>query len=165
MNPHAGEMEDYDYYTSPDTNYHETDHTSYYDEKDKELERIPLDQISVLQEQCLNMNLIDLWIGQSDIKEILEIWRNDYVQSPQSKEQRKEMQMMKKDLEEMTNDFSTMQGSNYEDIEMTVSKRDIQTLCFDVLKICKEELNELQKIDELIDQYIEKNVVNVFRLG
>ena len=75
------------------------------------------------------------------------------------------MQMMKKDLEEMTNDFSTMQGSNYEDIEMTVSKRDIQTLCFDVLKICKEELNELQKIDELIDQYIEKNVVNVFRLG
>ena len=73
--------------------------------------------------------------------------------------------MMKKDLEEMTNDFSTMQGSNYEDIEMTVSKRDIQTLCFDVLKICKEELNELQKIDELIDQYIEKNVVNVFRLG
>ena len=72
---------------------------------------------------------------------------------------------MKKDLEEMTNDFSTMQGSNYEDIEMTVSKRDIQTLCFDVLKICKEELNELQKIDELIDQYIEKNVVNVFRLG
>ena len=75
------------------------------------------------------------------------------------------MQMMKKDLEEMTNDFSTMQGSNYEDIEMTVSKRDIQTLCFDVLKICKEELNELQKIDELIDQYIEKTVVSVFRLG
>ena len=75
------------------------------------------------------------------------------------------MQLMKKDLEEMTKDYSTTQGPNYEDVEMTVSKRDIQTVCFDVLKICKEELNELQKLDELIDQYIEKNVWSVFELG
>ena len=52
-------MEDYDYYSSPDGNYHETDHTSYYDEKEKEIERIPPDQIPLLQEQCLTPGVID----------------------------------------------------------------------------------------------------------
>lgn len=65
------------------------------------------------------------------------------------------MRLRKVDLEVMLKDYSSMRGESYKDVEMKVSKRGIQSLCFDILHICENEINELKRIDSLIDDYVE----------
>lgn len=141
--------EDLDYYSNSSPEYPDMVPTKPDDD-----ERIPPERIPMLREECLNNRSLSS-LGSRQLQDILDIWENDYLISDQSRDQRKEMRLQKADLEVMLKDYSAMQGESYKDVEMQVSKRGIQTLCFDILHRCEKEIDELKRIDSLIDDYVD----------
>lgn len=86
------------------------------------------------------------------LQDIINNWEMDYLTSDEAREKRSQLLFQRGELEKMMKDYSYMRGDRYEDYEMSVSRKEVQAACFEVMRDCEWELKRMKALDTLLNE-------------